>query len=141
MQSNRCKTVLARQEKKLDALIINKRIHDGVNNNPNSIITNLSNVELNKDEICALKVGLKHGLLIRPRESEKTVLMEDVYDQIFKQNILKDDHVYRHRTQTALTSSKNVATETIINHLKTDKTTANENLAQCLKWKPQAKCH
>ena len=51
LQSNRWKAVLARHEKKLDALIINKRIHDGVNNNPNSIITNLSNVELNEDKI------------------------------------------------------------------------------------------
>ena len=51
LQSNRCKTVLARHEEKLDALIANKQIQDGVNNNPNSIITNLSNVELNEDEI------------------------------------------------------------------------------------------
>ena len=28
--------------------------------------------------------------------------MEDVYDQILKQNILKDDHIYRNREQTAL---------------------------------------
>ena len=28
--------------------------------------------------------------------------MEHVYDQISKQNILKDDHVYRNRAQTAL---------------------------------------
>ena len=76
LQSNRCKVVLARHEKKLDALIINKRIHDGVNNNPNSIITNLSNVELNEDEICVLKVGLKHGLLVRPHESEMIAIME-----------------------------------------------------------------
>ena len=48
------------------------------------------------------KVGLKHGLLIRPRESEMIVIMEDVYDQILKQNILKDDHIYRHRAQTSL---------------------------------------
>ena len=47
-------------------------IHDDVNNNPNSITTNLASAELNKDEI-----------------------LKDVYDQILKQNILKDDHVYR----------------------------------------------
>ena len=28
--------------------------------------------------------------------------MEDVYGQILKQNILKDDHIFRHRAQTAL---------------------------------------
>ena len=70
-------------------------IHDDVNNNPNSITTNLANAELNEDEIFFLKVGLKHGLLIRLCESELIVIMKDVYDQILKQNILKDDHVYR----------------------------------------------
>ena len=35
----------------------------------NSKITNLSNVEWQEDEIEILKVCLKHGLLIRPRES------------------------------------------------------------------------
>ena len=44
----------------------------------------------------------KNPLLNRPRESEMIVIMEDVYDQILKQNILKDDHIYRHRAQTAL---------------------------------------
>ena len=102
LQSNRCKTVLARHSKKLDALMIKKRIHDGVNNNPNSIIKNLSNVELNEDKISVLKVGLKHGLFIRPHKSEMVVIMKDVYDQILKQNIFKDDHIYKHRTQTVL---------------------------------------
>ena len=102
LQSNHCKTVLTRHEEKLDVLIINKRIHDGVNNNPNSIIANLSNDELNEDEISVLKVRVKHDLLIRPRESEMVVIMEDVYDQILKQNILKDEHIYKHREQTAL---------------------------------------
>ena len=46
LQSNRCKKNLARHEKKLETLIINKRVQDDINNNPNSIITNLSNVEL-----------------------------------------------------------------------------------------------
>ena len=41
--------LVGRNEKKLDALIINKQTHDSVNNNRNSIITNLPNVELNDD--------------------------------------------------------------------------------------------
>ena len=44
LQSNRWNTVLARQEKKLDAPITNKRIYDSENNNPNSIIKNLLKV-------------------------------------------------------------------------------------------------
>ena len=44
-----------------------------------------------------IEVGLKHDLLIRSRESEMIVIMEDVYDQIlFKQNIFKDDHIGKH---------------------------------------------
>ena len=40
--------------------------------------------------------------LIRPRESEMIVIMEDIYDQILHHNILKDDHIFKHRAQTAL---------------------------------------
>ena len=58
--------------------------------------------ELNEDEICVLEVGFQYGLLIRPRESEMIVITENVYDQILKQNILKEDHIYRHRAQTVL---------------------------------------
>ena len=43
--------------KKSDALTFDKRTRDGVNNNPNKLITNLSNVVINEDEICVLKVG------------------------------------------------------------------------------------
>ena len=44
-----------------------------------------------------IEVGLKHDLLIRSRESEMILIMEDVYDQIlFKQNIFKDDHIGKH---------------------------------------------
>ena len=60
------------------------------------------NVDLNEDEIFVLKVRLKHGLLIRSREGEMIVIMEDVYDQILKQNVLKNDHIYRHGAQNAL---------------------------------------
>ena len=59
-------------------------------------------MEFHEDEIEILKVGLKHGLLIRPRESEMIVIMEDIYDQILQHNILKDDHIFKHSEQTAL---------------------------------------
>ena len=59
-------------------------------------------MELHEDEIEILKVGLKHGLLIRPCKSEMIVIMEDIYDQILQHNILKDDHIFKHRAQTAL---------------------------------------
>lgn len=61
--------------------MINERIHDGVNNNPNSVITDMAKM---KTKYQILKVGLKHGLLIRLRKSEMTVITENVYHQILK---------------------------------------------------------
>ena len=52
--------------------------------------------------MCALEVGFQYGLLIRPREIEMIVITKNVYVQILKQNILKEDHIYRHRAQTVL---------------------------------------
>ena len=71
--------------------------------NGNTIITNLSNDELDEDEISVLEVGLKHNLFIRPCKSEMFLTMEDVYDQILlKQNILKGDRIGKHWAQTAV---------------------------------------
>ena len=60
-----------RHRNKLDNLIINKRINDGIWENTNQAITNLSDIELNDDKIVkVLKLGLKYGLFIRPEENE-----------------------------------------------------------------------
>ena len=100
-----CEKTKRRHQKKLDNLIINKRITDGINKNPNKTITNLSDVELTNEEILLLKLWLKHGLLIRPKESEMTTIMEDIFDQIVRQNVMKDNNISKHCIQTALKSS------------------------------------
>ena len=41
-------------QKKLDDLVINERINDGILKNLNQTITNLSDIELNDDEIAVL---------------------------------------------------------------------------------------
>ena len=46
-----------RHQKKLDNLKINKHVNDGKWKNPNQIITNLSDIELNDEEIAVLKLG------------------------------------------------------------------------------------
>ena len=53
-----------------------KRIQEGVHNNPNDLITNLTNVILSNKKIEILKYGLKHDLAIRPKESEMIVIMD-----------------------------------------------------------------
>ena len=62
----------------------------------------MSDIELNNDEIAVLKLGLKHGLLIRPEENEMITVMEDIYDQIVHQDILRKDNISKHRVQKHL---------------------------------------
>ena len=79
-----------------------KRIQEGIHNNPNDLITNLTNVTLSNNEIEILKYGLKHGLAIRPKESEMIVIMEDIYEQILWYNAIKDSYISQERLKTAL---------------------------------------
>ena len=59
---------------------------------------------MTNEEIPLLKLGLKHGLLIRHKESEMITIMEDIDNQIVRQNVMKDDNISKHRLQTALNS-------------------------------------
>ena len=103
-QNKLCKKTKERHQKKLENLVINKRINDGIRKNPNQTITDLSDIELNNDEIAVLKLNLKHGLLIRLKENEMITVMEDIYDQIVCQDLLQIDNISKHRVQTALKS-------------------------------------
>ena len=103
-QNKLSKKMKERHQKKLDYLVINKRLNNGIRKNPNQAITNLSNIELNNDKIAVLKPDLKHGSLIRPKENEMLAVMEDIYDQIVHQDLLMKDNVSKHRVQTALKS-------------------------------------
>ena len=64
----------------------------------------MSDIELNDDKIAVLEIGLKHGLLIRPKENEMIAVMEDIYDQFVRQDLLKKDNIWKHCVQTALMS-------------------------------------
>ena len=64
-----------RDQKKHNALIVNKRITDGIKKNPNNVITNLTRFELTGDEVEVLNFGLKHGVLSRSEESEMVARM------------------------------------------------------------------
>ena len=37
----------------------------------------------------------KHSLAIRPKESEMIVIMEDIYEQILRHNVIKDSYISR----------------------------------------------
>ena len=53
---------------KNDALIVNKGITDDIKKNPNNVIINLTRFKLPEDEAQVLNLGLKHGVLSRPKE-------------------------------------------------------------------------
>ena len=102
MQYNHCRCIKEKHQKKLDAIIVNKAIRGGIKENPNSIITNLTDVQLTESEASFLKYGLKHGLLTQPKESEMVGIIEDISDQILRNDILKEDHISKHLLEGAL---------------------------------------
>ena len=100
--SNKLVEIQIRHGRKLNNLIMEKRIQEGIHNNPNNLITNLTNVTLGNNKIELFKYGLKHGLAIRPKESEMIVIMEDIYEQILRHNAIKDSYISQERLKTAL---------------------------------------
>ena len=99
MQCKHCHYIKGKQKKKLDAIIVNKVIRDGIKT---VLSTNLTDMELTEIEVSVLKVGLKHRLLTRPKESEMIVIAEDIWDQTLRNDDLKEDHISKYRLQTAL---------------------------------------
>ena len=75
-------TVKERQNKKLDGLIVEKNVQDGLENNPNNLISNLTDKTLSDTETEILKYGFKHGIATRPSEVEMIVISENIRDQI-----------------------------------------------------------
>ena len=85
-------------------MILEKRLCGCTQRNPNKIITNLTNITLTQDEISVLELGLKHGVLLRPKEPKMIAIAENIYEQIEKHNVLKDNHISKAGAQTALKS-------------------------------------
>ena len=69
LQSNKTHLIELRHQKKHENLIIEKRLQDCTQSNPNKIITNLTNLVLTQDEISVLELDLKHGVLLRPKKN------------------------------------------------------------------------
>ena len=72
---------------------------DDISPNPNTMITNLSSYTLSNDEHNILKLGLSHGLSKYINETETFVIAEDLWDQLYRSNVLKDNHHSLQRTK------------------------------------------
>ena len=90
-----------RQNKKLDGLIVEKIIQDGLQNNPNNLIRNLTVKTLSDTETEIRKYSLKHGIATRPSQEEIIVIAENIWDQI-EQKGLCNHFMKRERVKTAL---------------------------------------
>ena len=66
------------------------------------MITNLTKFELTEDALEFINFGLKHDILLRPKESEMVAAMEYVWEQTDNNNILKENRKSEQRVQTAL---------------------------------------
>ena len=64
----------------MDNFLINKRIKEGIHKNPNKTIGNLSQVELNSEEIPLSKPDPKHGRLVGTNKNDMIIIMENIYD-------------------------------------------------------------
>ena len=103
LQSILCNETLNIHKEKLDTLIVNKCVTEGTQPNPNKIITNLTNCELTENEVEVLRLGLKHGLILQPKETEMFAVIEDLWDQIEQQKVLKGNSFFsKHTAQTVL---------------------------------------
>ena len=67
LQSKKTHFMELRHQKKHDNLIIEKGLCDCTQRNLNKIITNLTNITLTQNEISVLELGLKHGILLKPK--------------------------------------------------------------------------
>ena len=102
--SNKLVEIQIRHKRKFNNLIMEKLIQEAIHNNPNDLITNLTNVTLLNNEIEILKHGLKHGLVIRPKELEMIVIMEDIYEQILRHNAIIDSYISQERFKTTVSA-------------------------------------
>ena len=101
--------VKERQTKKLDGLIAEKNIQDGIQNNPNNLISSLIGKMLSDTEIGILKYRLKHATALRAF----TYFHIDIYDKQYyhdkkKMNIIKQlsEKVDYHDAMNQLFSDK-----------------------------------
>ena len=83
------KKIVETHQKKMDKLLVDKAVREGTTRNPNKLITNLTEIELTKEEIEVLTLGLNHGVALRPREEDILPAIEGLYSRIKDNNLIK----------------------------------------------------
>ena len=76
---------------KFDKIVEADRIAKGIHPNPKITIANLSNRVLSNDEDEVLRYGLKDGVATKPKENDIFAFAEDIFDQINRKGLCKDN--------------------------------------------------
>ena len=88
--------------KKLDGLISHKKEINWINENPNSIITNLSSTTINYEEYKILTYGLNHGIAVSAKQNDILASSEALWDQLERNKCLKENFRSIQRAKNAI---------------------------------------
>ena len=97
--------IVRRHQNKLPVLTALKRTSDGITENPNEIIVNLTNHSLSSDELNVLKLGLRYGLATRSNQLEIKAVDENVWRQVSRLDIFKEGRYVQDKIKTLFAPS------------------------------------
>ena len=83
-------------------LYMNEQKEEGVKENPNNTIWNLTTRVLSNEEYQVLCYGLNHGLATYQKQNDILASVETVWDQINKKNICKETQNHIERAKNSL---------------------------------------
>ena len=87
----------------MNALLDEKKRMNGLLENPNELIVNLTDHTLEKEELEVLKLGLNYSVALRPKEPHILAEVESLWEQICNKGLIKKDYL-KSRIKTSLQS-------------------------------------
>ncbi|XP_066932663.1 uncharacterized protein [Clytia hemisphaerica] len=96
------KQVSDRHLRKYDRLIQNYNYENGLMENPNNTIWNLSSHTLSNEEYEVIQYGLNYGLAMNLQEKDIIPSVENVWDQLNRHELLKNDYHSQLRAKNCL---------------------------------------
>ena len=96
------KNIQQTHNKKFDSLSKKKQQEDGIKENPNNTIWNLTSRTLSNDEYQVLRYGLNHGLATHQKETDILANAESIWDQINRNNVCKESNNHVERAKNSL---------------------------------------
>ena len=98
------KRIVNRHNRKLQTLVSLKHSAEGLEENPNDTIVNLTGQLLSDEQMEVLKLGLRYGLATRPNHFEIMSVAEDVWDQVSKLDNFKEGRYVQDKVKNSLRS-------------------------------------